>query len=252
MKTTKTSTWTLGLTMSAALLAANTAIGAVVSFSGLNGNNSSGTLGGWAISNPNVTHSITTDGNDNLYNYSVASLDLDGVGGANDTLSWTMRHTGFDSSGSFTVDGNDSSVTLGAAIGADPTPGVNYGLNDGDNGDIDTGESTRWSIENISLTTDIQSFVSFEGFTGAFLTGGTGVDYILGEGASGLTSIAVAANGNFAFDPQNVLTLTTDTDNRGIRNLIGSFEVFQAPEPSSLALLIIGGAMLMGSRRRKL
>ena len=143
----------------------------LLSFSGLNAENTAGTPGGWAISNVNVTKSITPDSGDNLYHYSVASVDLDGGSVANDTLSWTMRHTAFNN-GSKTVNGNDSSVILGASFAVDPTVGVNFGMDDDGDGitDMDNNDSMRWSIENINLTTDLPNWVAeFQGFTGAFL-----------------------------------------------------------------------------------
>lgn len=203
-----------------------------VSFNNLRPNLTSGEINGLAISDPKVTITTATDGNDAILSLSITDQDLDGVGGDNDTLSWDVRVKGY-TGGSYTLNGNDSSATLGTSTLVGTTDNE-FGVSEADLRFVNAGESLQYSVENVVLTTDITATVQFDGFDEIWGTTGT---YILGTGASGLESITLAANGELPLSAAEILTFTSTSLER-LRDPGGDFTIYPNNAPYFLASFI--------------
>lgn len=190
---------------------------------------SAGAINGLGISDPNVTITTTTDGNDAILSLSITNQNLDGIGGDNDTLSWDVRVEGY-SGGSYTLNGNDSSATLGtsALVG---TINNEFGVSGTDLRFVDDGESIQYSVENVVLTTDAIATAQFDGFDELWGTRGT---YILGTGSSGLESQTLADNGELTLTAATVLTLTS-TGKERLRDPGGDFTIYPNNAPYFVA-----------------
>ncbi|WP_168432900.1 hypothetical protein [Pontiella sulfatireligans] len=206
-----------------------------ISFDNLRGNLSDGTIHGLPISDPNVSITKATNGNDVVYSLSIINQDLDNGGTFTDSLSWDIRVAGF-SNRTYNVNSNDSSVTLGSSV---PVGTINneFGISGGDNSFINPGESVQFSVENIVLTADAGFSTQFDGFSGLWGTKGT---YIYGEGASGLESQVTTNNGALTFVTNTVLVVTSTSISERIRDLDGSFTVLAAvPAVTNASFTII-------------
>jgi hypothetical protein len=149
-----------------------------VPFDNLRGNLSSGSINTLSSSDPNVTITKATDGNDIILSLSIDNQSFDGGDDFDNSLSWDVRVKGY-SAGTYTVNGNDSSVSLGASV---PVGTINneFGVSGNDTRFLNPGESIQFSIENVELTASdeqIDGHAEFQAaFHGAWLTAGT---YIL-------------------------------------------------------------------------
>uniref|UniRef100_UPI003563342A Ig-like domain-containing protein n=1 Tax=Pontiella sp. TaxID=2837462 RepID=UPI003563342A len=202
----------------------------MVQFDNLRGNLSDGTINGLPISNPHVGITKTTNGNDVVYSLRIVNQDLDGGGTFTDSLSWDVRVKGY-AGGSFVLNGNDSSVTLGSNVLVG-TFDNEFGVSGSDSRFTGPGESLRFSVENLVLTADAGFAARFDGFSGLWGTTGS---YIYGEGPGGLESQQTTNNGALTFATNAVLTVTPAVNSERIRDLDGSFTV-SAIEPAVAAV----------------
>ncbi|NDV62061.1 hypothetical protein G0Q06_06350 [Puniceicoccales bacterium CK1056] len=212
----------------------------VIGFDNLRADLSTGVINGLDATDPNVTIGLDATGNDLLYSFSFANQDLDDGGLSNDTLTWDLRVEGWiGSTFSLVGDGTSSVTALGttADVGA-----VNdeFGLQGNTSGTDTTarylqpGDTLRFTIENVVLSTDISASIAFDGFDAAWFTTG---DYILGTG-SNLPILSAGANGGASIPgTPEVFVLTATTINDRIRDLDGQFTVTAVPEPSVFALI---------------
>ena len=170
--------------------------------------------------------------------------DLDGEGISNDTLSFDLVSGRHQSDSTF--DGTD--VTLGTQLTAIAT-GRNFGA-----GTINTNQSVTFSIQNVVYTDgEGNETVVFTGFTNigtiqvASTTDGDNDFYI---GLLGATTIAHDTSGTLDLTSNGAATdiAITTTTNLRFRDLDFAFET--VPEPSSTALLVLGGLALLLRRRR--
>ncbi len=203
-----------------------------ISFDSLRPNLSAGSINGLNTKDPNVSITKAVDGNDVVMSLSITNQNLDNIGGDNDSLSWDVRVQGYSGS-TYTLNGNDSSVKLGASVQVGSNNNE-FGVSGKDLKAMNDGESIQYSVENVVLKTDVTATAQFDGFDELWATKGT---YILGEGASGLESKKVKANGDISPTTATVLTLTS-TGLERLRNPGGDFTIYPNNAPYFLASVI--------------
>ncbi|MDF7826670.1 Ig domain-containing protein [Pontiellaceae bacterium B12227] len=193
------------------------------------------TINGANITDPNVSITKATNGNDVVYSLSIINQDLDGGGTLTDSLSWDIRVKAF-AGGSFFLNGNDSSVTLGSNVLVG-TINKEFGVSGSDNRYMGPGESVQFSVENLVLTADAGFSAHFDGFGGLWGTAGS---YIYGEGASGLESQITTNSGDLAFAANTILAVTAAADSERVHSLDGSFTVSAAvPAVTNVSFSVI-------------
>ena len=188
-------------------------------------------------------------GGPTIYSFTLIN-DLDG-GGINDTLTFDLVYTLYTGS---TISGGN--VTLGPKValsGLTTHFGQNY-VGEPDINTLQAGDSFSLSIQNINYTDgegnpDIARFLGFEDM---HKFGGGTEDLLLGT--TGYTALSVGASGlpvdfgGFVEDLVLTTSITSGSTAQRLRDLQFSFEV--VPEPSSTALLGLGGLALMLRRKR--
>lgn len=189
-----------------------------VRFDDLRADLSDGEINGKTASDSNVTITSAADGDDIVYSLSIENQDFDGIGGSNDSLSWDIRFEGFIG-GSFTENGNDSSVSLGSSSQVYMSDAY-FGVSD--NRYVDPDDSIQFTVENVVLTAAGGTTVQFNGFDGIY---GSDDTYVFGVGGSGLESLVTIDDDDFTFTPTTTLTLSCPTDKFRVRDLTGSFTV---------------------------
>ena len=176
--------------------------------------------------------------------------DFDG-GGTDDTLSFTLTRTTYAAS---TITGSD--VTLGNVITGGNT--ANWFSNYGDR------DTIQLEVSGISYTSGemdgtTAQFTGFQTFGRTNFTNGTGagtvtIDYLIHTGSTGSTTftsanapIDLTSAGN-----SETVFITAEEGSGGIRlrDLDLEFETVLIPEPSSTALLGLGGLALILRRRK--
>ncbi len=176
----------------------------------------------------------------------VANQDLDGIGGNNDTLFFTLRA--------------EARNNLAAAVDALVVdqgfhPGFAFGTND-----------LTLSVVSVSATTDLAGATTFDGFTEATIGAGRGSGNAFTNSVdiNGNTVTASFAGGtgyNFvqtalAFGtPQATLLYDNASTTGGSlvarqHDLQFSFSPVAVPEPSSMAMLLMGSIVLVLRRKR--
>ena len=204
-------------------------------------------------SSANLTVAQSLVGGDYLYAISYSGLDLDGVAGL-DTLNFTVR---VDSRRNGTIAygaGNTSTATLGAtsrdvslSTGSNPSAWVNQT-------DVMLGNSSLiFTVESATIST--RQSVDNVSFTGLFMeeSRGGGHQTVIGLG-TGLPGYEYGADQAISVSP-GVSTLYVSNglganDAVGVRDLDFSITVSSIPEPSSAALLGLGGLSLILRRRK--
>jgi hypothetical protein len=197
---------------------------------------------------------VSSFGDPTTYSFTLVN-DLDG-GGVDDTLTFDFVYTIYTGS---TISGGD--VTLGTTQTIASPGNAHFGqypTGDPNTNAMLPGDSFRLSIQNISYTdgegdSNIARFLGFERFT-KFGGSSDGQDLLLGTtsyttldvGTS--TSSVVDFGGYVADDLVLTTNITSGSANQRFRDLHFDFEV--VPEPSSTALLGLGGLALMLRRKR--
>ena len=196
-----------------------------VSFSDLGANLLGVQINGETAGDSNATISAATDGLDIIYSLTIENQDLDGLGNFDDSLSWDIRFKGFIG-GNITLNGHDSSVTLGSSAQVHMTDSY-FGVSD--ERYVDADDSVQFSIENVILDAAPGATVQFNGFDALY---GSDDSYIFGVGASGLESLITTDDDNFTFSPLATLTLSCPDGKFRVTDLAGSFTV-SAPADTS-------------------
>ncbi len=182
------------------------------------------------VSSPDLSYSAARDGNDGVYSATWSGSDFDGDG-ANDTVSFDLRVEGFaGSTYSYDTGTGDSSMTeLG---GAATVSGDGAGWGVGEDSDLDAGESLRFTVENLRLSTPGGSL---EGFVGAHLVepnAGFGHILIIGEG-DGLQAEKSNTPVGIGFSPKDRLVVTSGGDSKVRANNV-AFKVVVSDLPDFL------------------
>lgn len=209
---------------------------------------------------PNNGNAVVSDGTDTgtidrvndssglpyLTTYTITSLDVNGDSVA-DTFSFVLTATG-------TVGGVESNVATRGS-------GANNGYELSDNTAIIVGDTMTFSVSGASVllgtgvgaTTDMPS-ITFDGFTAVeALFGSAGEMYSIDggtpvEGAGNPEVIALADLPTFTFAPE---TATGASESRyRLNDLSFGYSFETVPEPSSAALLGLGGFALILRRRK--
>jgi len=203
--------------------------------------------------NSGYTITPTTVGNEVIYDFTQTG-DLDGLGIADDTFSFTVTATYLEGT---TFDG--TTLTLGTTAGTVTTSGTG-GLNWG-SGDSDEGDSLVFSLSGVSYTRgeNGKNDVIFNGFTQTLSAGnnnvtdiviGEGTDFVLYDDATRFTDLdnTVTDTSQYVY---NYITRESGGAIVSLRDLDFSFQLEDTiPEPSSAALLGLGGLALIARRRR--
>ncbi|BDS07016.1 hypothetical protein NT6N_20560 [Oceaniferula spumae] len=193
---------------------------------------------GWNVltsDNGNIAQSFSTSGNNRIITYDLTNVDLTSVGGtANETIQLTVSLTG----------------TTGVA--ANPYL-PNYG-GDGavgrDGGGLIYGSTNDTLTATVALVSSTFSGVTVDGFDevsfGGFIASQNESANIIHEGG---TTLASSPSGNtYTLPPSSFMTIDAIS---GAFNLVAyEIQLTAVPEPSSTALLGLGGLALIMRRRR--
>ena len=184
------------------------------------------------LSSPDLSYSTKTDGDDMIHAVKWSGSDFDGDG-ANDTVSFDLRVEGFAGSvHSYDADSEVSSMTaLGksAAVG-----GTKAGWGVGKELDLDAGESLRFSVENLKLSTPGQEgeVGHFVGMQMAEADRGKGHVLIVGEG-EGLESWERSTSLSIGFKPEYPLVVTSANSSKVRVNQV-AFRLFVSELPDHM------------------
>lgn len=177
---------------------------------------------------PDMSYTAAIDGNDRVYSATWSGSDFDGDG-VNDTVSFDLRVEGFAGS-SFAYDSATGEASMSGLGSAASVEGDGEGWGVGADGDLDAGESLRFTVENLQLSTPGGSL---EGFVGAHLvepSGGFGHVLMVGEGQD-----LESWSSNFAlgmgFAPESPLVVTSAADsNVEVNNVAFKLVVSDLPD----------------------
>lgn len=182
--------------------------------------------------------------------------DLDGQGTANDTLSFDLIYEAYSGS---TVDAATGDVALGTQI----TPNlanVNFVINNFQN-----GNTLSLEVANVVYTDgEGDEAITFQGFTAINVTDfgnpdttgtpdGPLTTYVGTTGATAITFDPTVANVDLTSngtDPALFFTIAPGDGPVRLRDADFFFETIPVPEPSSTALLGLGGLGLLLRRKR--
>lgn len=194
------------------------------------------------VTNSNLT--TASAGNPQTSGYTITGLTLDSVGTGDDSITFNMILTG---TGTGTIDG------FGAAFEA-------WGVQDDDGTGslVDPDESLAFSFEAASVTLGAgateTATITFDGFTGfRALNVQSGETFdITGTTGSNATGESIAQNAlySLAGGTENSFTIEGNTGAMRYYHVGGQVTVNAVPEPSSAALLGLGGITLILRRRK--
>ena len=162
------------------------------------------------LTSPDLSYTLTADGNDKVYTGTWSGSDFDGDG-FNDTVSFDLRVQGFAGS-SFTYDSETDSASMTELGGTSSVNGDSNGWSVGeDNLDLDAGETLRFAIENLYVSTSGGVVKGFMGSTLAEPHGGNNHVLIIGEGED-LEVTASNFATDFGFALEDPLLITSGAD----------------------------------------
>ncbi|MGJ8672095.1 PEP-CTERM sorting domain-containing protein [Rubritalea sp.] len=253
----------------AGILATASSQAATLTFASLSSSLASNTLaiGGYTIADTELSVTGAASGNDFVYTivYTGSSYDGDAT---NDTLSFDVLVQGW--AGSVTTNtmlGSETEVSKNGATATIGTTDTAVTVNANGwavaNGTMNAGQTLQFSILNEALTTSTGSYdVSLGNFFGSHATE-TGNSYghvaVIGEG-SGLYEtrwnqtnyeITGFSEGDPLYITSAQITEASANPQRWVtREIDFTMEVTAVPEPSSTALLGLGGLALILRRRK--
>ncbi|VGO13047.1 hypothetical protein PDESU_01601 [Pontiella desulfatans] len=163
------------------------------------------------ISSPDMSYALTVDGDEKVYSASWSGSDFDGDG-VNDTVSFDLRVEGFSGS-THTYDSTTGTASMTALGSADAVAGDGSGWGVGADGDLDAGQTLRFSVENLTLSTPGGVM---EGFVGMQLVEpGGGNNHVLMVGAGDdLDAWTSNYSTSIGFSPEDPLLVTSGADSK--------------------------------------
>lgn len=186
----------------------------------------------------NVT--AAADGNDVVYSWTRTG-DLDGLGTADDTLTFDLRHKAFTGSSY-----SDPDVTLGTSYNLGGATDQHFGPA----GDLDNNQSFRLSMEKISFTQGeaLGWTATFDGFS-AISKYGSDANYYVGIDDAEV--FLAQGDGTFPFTgPLDTLVITSSGLNNSRFRDLGFSYTTGIPEPATLGLVALFGGGILFVRRR--
>lgn len=193
---------------------------ATIRFEDLRANLSDAKINRQSSDHSNVKVTQAADGLDIVYSFLYQNQDFDGIGDANDSLSWDIRFQGY-LGGKITHDKNNSSVRLGKNAQV-YSGGKYFGVSDSRY--VDKNDTIQFSVENVVLKSDAGAKAKFNGFDRLF---GTDDTYVFGVGDKSLKSQVTKDDGDITFPPAKVLTLSCPKGKFRVRDLAGSFTIYE-------------------------
>lgn len=185
--------------------------------------------------------------------YIVSGLTLDGVGTADDAFSFTVTLSGAGATA--------SSGISGFGFGTNPGQtqwGVNSASGVTDKGRLldHAGESMTVSLVSSSVTLgggETGWEIASQGLTGFFA--GQDVASVFDLAGTSADATGISGGADITFDAVNSFTATYNTaanglEGIGIGGIDATFDIQAIPEPTSTALLGLGGLALILRRRR--
>jgi len=176
------------------------------------------------------------------YTYTISDLNLDGIGGNDDTVTFNLKLWG-------TSNGNVA-TSIDAAYGA-------WGVN---GSRVDAGETLKFTMgaaPTVTLgagATDPAPTVTFNQFTNFQGLNLATTEVFDITGTTGSDQTGITGNGNYTeftlTQPEDEFTLATTTGGIRWKNIQTSLTINTVPEPSSAALLGLGGLALILRRRK--
>ncbi len=172
--------------------------------------------------------------NPDIMLFTVSALDLAGDGSANDTVTATIS-----------IMGNTDNVRSGG------TGDIGFGIHGGVNTRLDAGEILTFTVSSLSATfgSGQTDGVQFDGFSGlTMLSGGSGNMFTINGGAAETGSAAKTFAANTTLTVETTVNGTGNTPR--VSDIVANFSSVPVPEPSSTALLGLGGLSLLLRRRK--
>ena len=182
------------------------------------------------LSSPDLSYSTKADGDDMVHAVRWSGSDFDGDG-ANDTVSFDLRVEGFTGSNhSYDADTERASM-IGVGKPA-AVRGNKDGWGVGKDLDLDAGETLRFSVENMKLSTpgkkgEVGSFV---GLQMTEVSGGKGHTLIIGEGED-LNAWTWSNSLGIGFNPEFPLLVTSANSSKvGVNQVAFRLFVSELPD----------------------
>jgi len=163
------------------------------------------------LSSPDMSYTLTADGDVKVYSASWSGSDFNGDG-VNDSVSFDLRVEGFSGS-TYTYNGQTASMKALGGSASVKGDSDGWGVGTGDN--LDAGQTLRFSVENLQLSTPGGEL---EGFVGVQLVepdGGSNHILIFGQGEN-LDSKESNSAVSIGFSPEKPL-LVTSAANSNVR-----------------------------------
>lgn len=181
------------------------------------------------LSSPHLSYSAAADGDDNIYSVSWSGSDFDGDG-ANDKVTFDLRVEGFVGS-TYRYDADTEASSMTALGGGAAVSGGSAGWGVGADMDLDAGETLRFSVENLKLSTpgggEVGRFVGMQ-----MVEPNRGKNHILivGEG-EGLESWKWSNNLGIGFNPEYPLLVTSGASSKvGVNQVAFKLIVSDLPD----------------------
>jgi len=182
------------------------------------------------LSSPHLSYSTKADGDDMVHAVQWSGSDFNGDG-ANDTVSFDLRVEGFTGSNPTYDDDTESASMTRVGRPAD-VRGNKEGWGVGKDLDLDAGESLRFSIENLKLSTpgkegEVGSFV---GMQMTEVDGGKGHTLMVGEGED-LEAWTWSNSLSIGFKPELPLLVTSANSSKvGVNHVAFRLFVSELPD----------------------